>query len=328
MSNFEDIVFRSIKEKINGLPSFCRLFLYESLEYCNFEEGKVELNSLYELAVKDFYVERAPGRQREIINENTLRNTIRTIKKFKGEFFKFKVVKQRIEIDMPWMRELYQELHVQDKDAGDVVGNIILQDRHTDTNQSKNSISKYIHETLQEDAADNLSININKQNKQTEPNKKALISPSFFPSDETIELAREKGLLKVTDTEEITKFIRYNQANKTRWADFNPIFITWLEREASYQLKKTLTSNTSKLTQEEIKGTRRQGHAGHSYSKYRTFQHILAEVYEHNNDAIAPNEFYCCYDQQEDEPDQSPHFLALGSAEQTLQQPFCQQVWS
>jgi len=95
-----------LKSKLGGLPSFCRLFIYEALEYCDYEKGVAYLPALHEMSVKDFHVERASGRKREEVNENTLRNTIRTIKKFRGDDFKFRVVNQRIEIDMPWMREL------------------------------------------------------------------------------------------------------------------------------------------------------------------------------------------------------------------------------
>lgn len=95
-----------IKKILSGLNGFSRLVIYEALEYCDYEKGVIFLPTFHEFA-HDFYVERAPGRKREVINERTIRNAFRTIKKFKSDFFKFRTVNQRVEIEIPALKELY-----------------------------------------------------------------------------------------------------------------------------------------------------------------------------------------------------------------------------
>ena len=60
-------------------------------------------------------------------------------------------------------------------------------------------------------------------------NIKKPISDTFYPNPETIELARSRGLYRVTDTNEIQAFITYNKEYEILWADFNPTFLHWLE---------------------------------------------------------------------------------------------------
>lgn len=68
------------------------------------------------------------------------------------------------------------------------------------------------------------------------------INPNFYPSQETITTAQELGLDKVTDPNQIQAFINHNQKQGSKWADFNPVFIRWLEREAAF------TKNQQKST--------------------------------------------------------------------------------
>jgi hypothetical protein len=41
--------------------------------------------------------------------------------------------------------------------------------------------------------------------------------------------------MNVTEPSEIQAFINHNKTNKTQWADFNPVYLRWLERSAEYQ---------------------------------------------------------------------------------------------
>ena len=85
--------------------------------------------------------------------------------------------------------------------------------------------------------------NITNSNKQTQTAgndfscSKKQISDDFYPNTKTIELALSMGLTKVTDFTEIQAFIKHNKKLNTQWADFNPVFITWLERDAQYMQK-------------------------------------------------------------------------------------------
>jgi hypothetical protein len=99
----------AIKAHLTGLPSFCRLVIFELLSYCDYETGVISITTLDEVAHKDFYVSPSPGRKKEAITSDTLRNAFRTIKKFKPEDFLFRTQNQRIIIEMPFLRDLYQQ---------------------------------------------------------------------------------------------------------------------------------------------------------------------------------------------------------------------------
>ena len=99
-----------IKENLAGLPGFCRLAIYDLLEYCDYTTGIISISALDEVAVNDFYVTPSPGRKKEVVNSDTIRNAFRTIKKAKSDSFIFSSVNQRVVIEMPFLRELYQSI--------------------------------------------------------------------------------------------------------------------------------------------------------------------------------------------------------------------------
>jgi len=233
-----------LKSKLGGLPSFCRLFIYEALEYCDYEKGVAYLPALHEMSVKDFHVERASGRKREEVNENTLRNTIRTIKKFRGDDFKFRVVNQRIEIDMPWMRELSL---ASKKDAGG------QSEKATSSTTPDNIESEHLLNASdnraknKEDATSdspnnnifiNKYINNNNNLKGGVALEKKPIAEDFTPSEALIAKAKAKGYEHADCEKEIQKFILHNQACGSRFADFEPVYLLWLQRGQERSLAK------------------------------------------------------------------------------------------
>lgn len=111
VSNFFRGVFSEIKSHLFGLPSFCRLSIYELLEYCDYASGVISIGTLEEIVHNDFYVAPSPGRKKETINSDTIRNALRTIKKARPEHFKFSTKNQRITIEMPFLRDLYQQFY-------------------------------------------------------------------------------------------------------------------------------------------------------------------------------------------------------------------------
>ena len=87
--DFPMLAFGAYKNKLAGLPSFCRLVMFEVFEYCDYKTGVISIGTLDEVAHNDFYVTPSPGRKNEAINGDTIRNAFRTIKKSKPEHFKF-----------------------------------------------------------------------------------------------------------------------------------------------------------------------------------------------------------------------------------------------
>ena len=106
--NFTTEALKELKHRLSDLPSFCRLVMYEALEYCDYSSGTIFMGVLDEVARNDFCVRSAPGRKKELVNADTLRNAFRSIKKQKSEHFKFSVQNQRMVIEMPFIKALYQ----------------------------------------------------------------------------------------------------------------------------------------------------------------------------------------------------------------------------
>ena len=113
MRDFTKEALGAIKTNLAGLNSFCRLVIYELLPYCDYSSGIVSISSLDKLASDDFHVDSLRGRQKEVVNGDKIRNAFRAIKKAKPDHFLFKTINQRIVIEMPFIRELYQSFYGQ-----------------------------------------------------------------------------------------------------------------------------------------------------------------------------------------------------------------------
>lgn len=151
-----------------------------------------------------------------------------------------------------------------------------------------------------------LTVNNNKlkTNITTQRLLKSFITEDFYPSDETIRIALKRGLLKVTDLCEIRKFIAYNQQQQSRWADFNPIFIKWLERE--HKKNQVLT---------------RKHHERYPI-KSSTFELTMQAVLNANKDARAPSESYAY--ENETFGYNSTHSMAMGTNDGYLWPTVCE----
>ena len=289
MKDFSREVLSALKINVTGLPSFCRLVIYELLEDCDYTSGTISVGTLDELA-HSFYVSPSPGRKKEIINGNTIRNAFRTIKKAKPDAFKFTTVNQRIIIEMPFIRELYQEFYSQPRE----VAAVDLSDLNTPTTIATYDESCVFPDDLgREDVTDfaaasfshiDITKNKNKQNKLTGHGElkwiKKSISPDFSPSSETIEAALAKGFTNVLNPEELQKFINHNLTHNTQWADFNPVFLKWLERAQAYNETK----------QSIHKSTTSRSKRSECFHEDNTYPAFMREVLEANKDAWVPNQ--------------------------------------
>jgi hypothetical protein len=124
--------------------------------------------------------------------------------------------------------------------------------------------------------------NITNSNKQTQTAgndfscSKKQISDDFYPNTKTIEMAFSMGLTKVTDKEEIQAFIKHNKKHNTLWADFNPVFINWLERDAQYMQKQL----------QKAQGQLRSHHNERGTNQSTLNQTALERVSEHHGISI------------------------------------------
>ena len=251
MKDFYQQALSEIKINLAGLPSFCRLTIYELLNHFDYKTGIISIGTLDDLAKNDFHVDSAPGRKREEITADTLRNALRTIKKFKSEHFIFKTINQRIIIEMPFIRELYEQCHAENQEVAAVNAVDLNTDKtHTSIDENAYFVRRFTGDDAVDVAAASSPNAINvcayahakikpnyKTNKQTNSDNDSFVSSKqpirsdFYPTQDTIEQALSKGFSKVTSDIEIKRFILYNQANATLWADYNPVFLAWLERD-------------------------------------------------------------------------------------------------
>lgn len=335
MLDFDKEVLIEFKNRLAGLPSMCRLVIYELIPYCNFKTGTICLESLDDLAKKDFFVENAPGRKKELINNDILRNAFRTIKRAKPDQFIFSTANQRIVIELPFLRELYLKYF----DRSEEVAREIATDNSISTTQAEQGESGdfdiEIYVEVAEDLAaatsqkehvkNNNLLNKNKtNNKHTNSevgsfaDRRQPIERDFYPNQETIDLALSMGLEKVKDEGELRKFIHYNQANATRWVDYNPVFINWLEREK--------TQSTQQMEQKNKQRSLRKN--SNECPTYQIHTHratrnpTVAEAIRRNKEIIKQDPRQPTYDFIDAE-----YSEFMGVTYEHIQQPVHQQVW-
>ena len=248
---FFTLAFSVYKKNILGLPSFVRLVMLEVYEYCDHSTGTISITSLENLARDNFHVDSLRGRMKEEINGDTIRNAFRSIKKAKPDHFQFSTINQKIVIHMPFMCDLYQSF-LNETPELDAILAADVADATTLTQHGESvdldpilatDVSSVLAAASLDDAFNALADvpakikpKTNKTNKQNTKSEsfsdlKQPIARDFYPSPKTIELALEKGFVKVTSDIEIKRFVMYNEASLSRWADYNPVFLKWLEKD-------------------------------------------------------------------------------------------------
>ena len=274
MDDFSVEALSRIKSNLAGLPSFCRLVIYDLLEYCDYQSGTISLDALDNVAHQDFYIHPMPGRKKENINGDTLRNAFRTIKKSKPDHFKFTTINQRVVIEMPFIRELYEEFYGIEEVAAVLAEDVVTAETQPAPNESPYLPGQLVGDVAADLAAATLlNFPVKKNN--------ILYIKNKHPSQATIALALAEGLTGVTDEEQINQFIRYNQANGSLWADYNPVFINWLRRDVE----------RTKAAQQTKKSKGQFTRNAHEYrtDEGRVKKPTIEDVYYANRDAIAPD---------------------------------------
>jgi hypothetical protein len=196
-------------------------------------------------------VNKAPGRTESgIPQKQTIRSYIRSIEKQCPEDFKVISEGQKLQFQFPKLPAIYAKflgntkeytVHNNEAYTSNPLENTEENDDLETHKNTEEYTERYTDVYTPESAVKNINIfNKTNPNKQTQTaasdfscNKKP-ISEHFHPDVKTIELALSKGLSKVTDSSEIQAFIKHNKKLNTQWADFNPVFIHWLERDAQY----------------------------------------------------------------------------------------------
>ena len=244
MYDFTTEAMNAIKSNLAGLPSFCRLTIYDLLSYCDYALGIISISTLDEVARNDFQVMPSPGRKKEEINSETLRNAFRAIKKAKPDQFIFSMVNQRIVIEMPFVRELYEQFHGKSQGVAAVDATEVARPASlVNTDDLADLKVTLVGEDAMDVAAATFSSNKDINNKQNNNNSKLPdfyqpklpISSTFFPSKETLSRAVALGFDNADLLTEIQSFIDHNKAIGSAFADYNPIYIKWLSQSSLRQ---------------------------------------------------------------------------------------------
>lgn len=277
-------IFRSKVDAIFiGLGHTHRLIISLLISKANSASGIVK-NTSYQEIENLLKVDSVPGRKKPTsIYKQTIRSYLRTIEKFCPEHFQVASEGQQLIIKFPTLPSIYAEcfkntdlytdentdLHTP-KNLGNTDQNTIFDSVLNSEEYTEPYTDLYIGA---ESAKNNNIFNINKKQQHTTQSGFP-ISDDFYPSEKTIASALAKGFSSVTCPAQIKNFIDYNKARGSVWADYNPIFLKWLEQD----LKRNTQLNSS------------QGACHERYTnKPNKSKPTLQDVINANRDAVSPD---------------------------------------
>lgn len=277
-------IFRSKIDAIFiGLGHTHRLIASLLITKANTSNGIVK-NTSYQEIEKQLKVVSVSGRKKSsAISKQTIRSYLRTIEKFCPEHFQVASEGQQLIIKFPTLPSIYAECFENtevytdegtdlytSKTLDSIERNRVLENQLNMDEYTEVYTEPYIGT---ESAKNNNIFNINKKQQHT-THTGFSISDDFYPSDKTIASALAKGFSSVTCLTQIKNFIDYNKARGSAWADYNPIFLKWLEQD----LKRNTHSHSSQ---------------GESHGRYPNKQNkskpTLQDVINANRDAVSPD---------------------------------------
>lgn len=277
-------IFRSKIDAIFiGLGHTHRLIASLLITKANTSNGIVK-NTSYQEIEKQLKVVSVSGRKKSsAISKQTIRSYLRTIEKFCPEHFQVASESQQLIIKFPTLPSIYAECF-ENTDLYTGESTDLYTSKTLDSNdqyhvlESQLNTDEYTEVYTEpyigtESAKNNNIFNINKKQQHT-THTGFSISDDFYPSDKTIASALAKGFSSVTCLTQIKNFIDYNKARGSAWADYNPIFLKWLEQD----LKRNTHSHSSQ---------------GESHGRYPNKQNkskpTLQDVINANRDAVSPD---------------------------------------
>lgn len=303
--------FRSeIEAPFLGLPHAHTTLIKTLIQYADPLSGIVSDIS-YEKISKMLYVHAAPGRSDSgSPSKSMIRSYIKTIERHCPESFASNTERNHLQLIFLKMPTVYQNI-------------LNINELNTDLNQKN---CNYFNDI--DGISNNPSTDLNtpdiyktKITKQT----KTEITADFYPSQETIAIAKARGLTKVEDLSEIQKFIEYNLEQQTRWADFNPVFLRWLEREVEYRERQeskeiSLVKQQKTISQTNIKPTWRNMDERAINTKNMSIQQLLSRVKQHHENRFKDTA-YALYGSDESEKSQSDaegYFIPVVTADRNI----------
>lgn len=272
-----------LEARFTGLPHTHTTLIKSLITKADPRTGMVDDFSYRDLS-NLLRVEVASGRKNTgIIQKQTIRSYLRTIEKEYPNEFRVISEGQCLRLQFLSIPLIYSSLF----DLGEMYTDSIsvkstkdpidFEEKNTSSEEDEGRDNIREVNTVSP-AVKNINI-LNINNKQTTNARieKKSISDDFYPDAKTIELAQSRGFSKVIDPEEIRKFILHNQARRSLWEDYNPVFMLWLEHDFNPQNK---ISN-----REFLGGHHNERRLSSNYQRKPTMQ----DLYAANRHAAAPS---------------------------------------
>ena len=310
-----------IESRFSGLPHAHFALISRLLSRANPNTGIID-DLTYQDLGSLLTVAAAPGRKDTgVPSKSTLRSILRTIESACENNFKVVSEGQQLIIQITALPHIYARHDLIQEQISDQIVDLNLPNRLDKSSKTDEIRCVQISDQITEQSTEVSTVllpvknitktNLNKQQTNITGDgcfqiAKQPIRDDFYPSPETISEALARGLIKVTDTTEIQKFIAYNQQQHNRWQDFNPIFIKWLEREQTQALRPQVT---------------RKNHERYP-TKVGSYELTMQAVLAANKHARAPNEtnFEC----EENLFIHRSHSMVMGSNDSHLWPVVCE----
>ena len=247
---------KAIEACFHGLPHAPAKLVNSLISRANSETGIVE-NITYSVLASLLTIDAAPGRKDSgTPQKQTIRSYLRTIEAQCGDYFQIISDSQTLKLKFPTLPAIYashfesMEVYTDQNTVPYIATPLVNTEENTGIAEELNT-EEYTEPYTDEYTPESFdAINVHehtcakiKPNFKPNNNNKTLvgelssgfkttIADDFRPSQRLVDKALSLGLSKVRDESEINKFILYNQSSGSRWANFDYVYLTWLQRDA------------------------------------------------------------------------------------------------
>jgi hypothetical protein len=307
-----------IESKFQFLPYGPRLVIYELLNHADPTTGIVSNLSYRDLS-KSLEIESAPGRvDSGTPSKQTIRNYIKSIEHHCGDYFKVISEGQSLKFFFPEVPKVFSK--ISENTEVNTVSNTDKSLENTDKDEGakeKVDTDLNIEVNTPESAVKKLFINNIKTNNNNmigekigNKNNQKTIPQNFYPSQEIIARAIASGHNNATDPDIIQEFIDKNTAWGSTFADFNPIYLSFLAKHAERKQQESVIANTQ---------TRSKNNERTSL-KVNSYDAALEEVRRNNQNACNPtdDEFFEASKILNAKLKHTAHLMALGGAHKDI----------
>lgn len=287
----------NIESRFKGLQHAHTTLIKSLITLANPQTGIVT-NITYSDLSELLTVNKAPGRTESgIPQKQAIRSYLRSIEKQCPEDFKVISEGQKLQFQFPLLPAIYEKFMGNHEVYTGVntnqytatpIENTEENDELTPIENTQEYTEVYTDQYTPCSAVKKLFIN-NKTNNNNNTQGMAIgskstaktISQDFYPTQETIARAIAAGHHNATDANIIQDFIDKNTAWGSTFADFNPIFLSFLAKHAERKkLKESVPSSTQ---------TRSRGHE-RTPPQINSYDTALEAVRIHNQNACKPSD--------------------------------------